>query len=103
MQDQYLWLMGLAAPWQVESSQTRDGTLYWQVDSYPLYHHRSQAKEIFFFKPLIVSLSSCESRCKEVKGFTEKLDSLTVKATPKFEQQASTLLFSTHSLDFHST
>ena len=74
--------------------------LHWQVDSYLLYHHRNLAREIL---SLVVSLSSCESRCEEVKGFTEELDSLTVKVTPKVEQLASSFLFPIHNLDFHST
>ena len=77
--------------------------LHWQVDSYLLYHHRSPAREIFFFKSLVVSLSSCESRCKEVKGFAGEPDSLTVKVTPKVEQLAPSFLFPIHNLDFHST
>ena len=47
--------MDLVALQHVESSQNRDQTthpLYWQADSYPLYHQESS--EIFFNQTLVL-------------------------------------------------
>ena len=35
---QWLWYMGLVAPWHVESSQTRDRTHVYRIGRWMLYH-----------------------------------------------------------------